>query len=147
MTTCGLRDIWHDLHATRNNASRGTTASGISRSCSASEAVRQLLHQGAAHVISGNVNGICDTQDDQRTLGGERETRIGSVQTSAGGFLNLTDADAGLAYYGTNKDVGDEKTKGICLGLGGRRSVQRLRVQGADDEAKSLGRGSEGGHG
>ena len=60
--------------------------------------------------------------------------------------MNLTDADAGLAYYGTNEDVGDEKTKGICLGLRGRRSIQRLRVQSADDEAKSLVEGSEGGH-
>ena len=70
LPTSVLRHIRNDLHATRNDASRCTTAGGISRSCSASEAVRQLLHQGAAYVISGNVNGICNTQDDQGTLGG-----------------------------------------------------------------------------
>lgn len=62
----GLRDVRYNLHATRDDTSWPAAAGRIRRCRGASKALRELLDQSLSHVISGDVNCVGDTQDDQR---------------------------------------------------------------------------------
>lgn len=63
------------------------------------------------------MDSIGNSHHDQRTLGGRRETRVGSVQASTGRFLDLLDPGTAFANDGTNQNVRDEQTEGIGLGV------------------------------
>jgi len=74
------------------------------------------------------VDSVSHTQNDERTFSRQRQARVGCIQASARGFLNLTDSDTSLADDGTDEDVRDEKTEGVSLGLGSRGRFKRLVV-------------------
>ena len=69
LTTSRLGYIWDYLHATRNNACRSSTTRGVCRSCGTTETLCQLLNKRLSNVVSGNVNSIRNTKDNERTLG------------------------------------------------------------------------------
>lgn len=61
LSTSGLRNVWHNLHAAWNDAS-GATASG--RVCGGGRAAKpfsELFNESRCHVISSDVNCICNT--------------------------------------------------------------------------------------
>lgn len=66
-----LRHVRDDLHTAGNDASRSSTSSSIRRSCWATEALGQLLHKRLSNIVSSNVHSICDTENDERSFGGE----------------------------------------------------------------------------
>lgn len=138
LAASGLGNVRHHLHATRNNSSGATAASSICRCSRTTESLRQLLNQGAAHVVCCDVNSISNTENDQRTLRGQRQARIRGIETSSRGLLDFADAHARFANDGADEDVGNKQAEGIRLGLGGRGRVEVLVVEGADDETESL---------
>lgn len=76
LTSCGLRDVWNDLHTAGNNACWSSTSGSISGCSWAAEAFCELLNQGLAHVVGCNVDGVSNAKDYQRALSGEGETRV-----------------------------------------------------------------------
>lgn len=64
LTTCGLRNIWDDLHASWNNASRSATSGSVSRSCRSAKSFSQLLYKGLSDIISRNMDCISNTKDN-----------------------------------------------------------------------------------
>ena len=65
LTSGWLRHVGNNLHTARNNTSRPSTSSSIRRSCWATKALGQLLHQRLSNVVGSDVHSICDTEDDQ----------------------------------------------------------------------------------
>jgi hypothetical protein len=102
LASSGLRNVWHNLHTTRNSTGRTTAASGICRSRGTTVTFRQLLDQGNGDIVSSNVDGICDTEDDKGPFSGQREASIRSVQASAGSLLDLANAATTLADDGAD---------------------------------------------
>lgn len=68
ISTSGLRDVWHDLHAPRNDTSRATTPSCIGRRSRTSKSLSELLEKCATNVVCSNVNGIGYAKDHKRSL-------------------------------------------------------------------------------
>jgi hypothetical protein len=92
----GLGNIGHDLHAT-----------GDSGSCGTAVALGKLLNECNSNVVSSDVHGVGNTEDDEGTLGGQRKTGVGSVQTGTGGLLDLTDTATTLSDDGADENVGN----------------------------------------
>lgn len=63
-----LRDVWHDLHAARNNTSRTTTSSSIGGCSRTSKSLSELLEKCTANIVCGNVNSISYAKNHKRTL-------------------------------------------------------------------------------
>ena len=61
----GLRHVRDDLHPTRNHPGRASAARSVSRCCRSTKSFRQLFHQGLSHIIAGNVDSICDAENNQ----------------------------------------------------------------------------------
>lgn len=61
LAACGLGNIGHDLHTTRNNSGRTTATSGICRCCRTTKSLSQLLNQCTSHIIRRNMDGVRDT--------------------------------------------------------------------------------------
>lgn len=138
LTACWLRDVWDNLHASRNNTSGTTTASGVCRCGRSSEALGELLHQSNSDVVSRNVDRIRNAEDDKGSFGGERKTGIGRIQARTRCFLDLTNAHSRLADDRSDENVRDKQTERIGLGLSCRRCFERFVVESPDDETKSL---------
>ena len=64
-----LRNVGHYLHATRHDTLRTTVAEGVCGSCWTTEPVAQLLDERAADVISSNVHGVSNTENNKGALG------------------------------------------------------------------------------
>jgi hypothetical protein len=107
LTAGRLGNVRDDLHAARDSTCRTAAASSVGRGRGTAVTLGQLLNQGGSNVIGGNVNGICDTKDDEGALCGQRKACIGSIQASTGGLLDFTNATATLSDDGTNQDVGN----------------------------------------
>lgn len=105
-----LRHVRDDLHTAGNDTSRSSASSSIRRSCWATEALGQLLHKRLSNIVSSNVHSICDTENDERSFCGERQARVGCVETGARCFLNLTNAYARFPDDRTDQDVRNEQT-------------------------------------
>ena len=73
LATSRLRHVRNDLHTARNDTSRSSASSSIRRSCWATEAFRQLLHKRLSNIVRCNVHSICDTENDERSFGGESQ--------------------------------------------------------------------------
>lgn len=52
--------------------------------------------------------------------------------------MDLSDPRAAFANDRANKDVGNQETKGVCLGRGGGCLAKRFVVQCSDDQTKGL---------
>jgi hypothetical protein len=103
----GLGNIRHDLHAAGDSTSRTTAASGVGGCCGTAVTLGKLLNQCDGNVVSSDVYGVGNTEDDEGTLGGQRKTGIGGVQTGTGGLLDLTDTAATLSDDGADENVGN----------------------------------------
>jgi hypothetical protein len=103
----GLGNIRHDLHATGDSTGRTTAASGVSGSCGTAVTLGKLLNQCDSNVVSSDMHGVGNTEDDEGTLGGQRKTGIRRVQTGTGGLLDLTDTAATLSDDGADENVGN----------------------------------------
>lgn len=90
--SCGLWDVWNDLHAAWNNSGWATAAGSVGGSGWTSKTRGKLLKQSGGDVVCGDVHGVCDTKYDQRPLAREWEAGVGSVQLGAGLLLDLLDA-------------------------------------------------------
>lgn len=120
LTTSRLRDVGYNLHTAGNDTGRSTTTGGISRSSWSTEAFGKLLYQSTSNIVGGNVDSISHTQDDKRSLGGQRKARIRCVQSSTRGFLDLTDSHTTLTDDGANEDVRNQQAQRVGLGLRSR---------------------------
>lgn len=60
--------IRHDLHASRDDSSRASTTRCISRCRRSTESFGQLFHQSLPDIVSRNVDGIGNTEHDERAL-------------------------------------------------------------------------------
>jgi hypothetical protein len=107
LAASGLGNIGHDLHATGDSTGRATAASGVSGSCGTAVALGKLLNECNSNVVSSDVHGVGNTEDDEGTLGGQRKTGVGSVQTGTGGLLDLTDTATTLSDDGADENVGN----------------------------------------
>ena len=107
LTSCGLRDVWNNLHTTGNDACWSSTAGSISGCGWAAEAFCELLNQGLAHVVGRNVDSVSNTKDYKRAFGGEGKTRVRGVKARSRSFLDLTNANSRFADNGTYEDVGN----------------------------------------
>lgn len=70
LSTSRLRNIRDHLHTSRHNTCRSAAACSVGRSCGASEALSQLLDKSTADIVCCDVDSICYTQNNERTLGG-----------------------------------------------------------------------------
>lgn len=102
LTTCWLRNVGYDLHATRNNTSRATTPGSIRRRSWASKSLSELLNEGNGNIVGCNVNSISNTEDNEGTFGRQRKASIRGIQACTRGFLDLANADTTLADNGTD---------------------------------------------
>ena len=102
LAASGLRNVWNNLHTTRDSTGRTAAASGICRSRGTTVTFRQLLDQGDCDIVGSNVDGICNTEDDKGSFRGQGETSIRGIQAGAGSLLDLTNAAATLADDGAN---------------------------------------------
>lgn len=134
----GLRCVWDDLHATRDDSGRAATASRISRCSRSAEPLRQLFNKCATDVVGCNVNGVGNTKNHEGSLGAQRQARVRRIQSSARGLLDLPDSNALLANDGPDEDVRDEESERIGLGVDARGLFQRFLIQGANDQSKGL---------
>jgi hypothetical protein len=75
----GLRNVWNNLHTTRDSTGRTAAASGICRSRGTAVTFRQLLDQGDCDIVGSNVNGICNTENDKGSFRGQGEASIRGV--------------------------------------------------------------------
>ena len=105
-----LRHVRNDLHTAGNDASGPSTSGSIRRSCWTTEALSQLLDERLPNVVSSNVHGVCDTEDDERSFCGKRQARVGRVETGARCFLNLTNAYARFSNDRADQDVRNKQT-------------------------------------
>lgn len=115
LTSGGLRHVGNNLHTTRNDTSRASAPSSISRSCWPTKALGQLLHKRLSNVISSNVHSICNTKDDQRSFCRKRQAGVRSVETGARGFLNLANAYARFANDRADQYVRNKQTQGVSF--------------------------------
>ncbi len=138
LTTSSLRNIWHHLHSSRDGASGPTGPRCVRRGGWATESLGELLYEGTAHIIGGDVDCVGHSQYHQGALCRQRKARVGRVQSRSGGFLNLADPHARLSDDGANQDVWYEETQWVRLGLGVRRRFEWLVIQSPDDQAESL---------
>lgn len=60
-----LRNIGNDLHAAHNRTMWTTLPLTVIRSCWSSKSICQLLNEGAANVVGGDVDGIGDTENNE----------------------------------------------------------------------------------
>lgn len=75
----GLRLIRYYLHSSGDRASRASGAGGIGGGGRAAVALGELFNKGISNVVSSDVDGVGDTGDDERALGGEGEGGAGRV--------------------------------------------------------------------
>ncbi len=73
LSTSWLRNVWHHLHTTWYHSSRAATSCSIRRSRRPAETFRELFDKRAGNVISRDVDGVRNTEDNQRTFGGQRQ--------------------------------------------------------------------------
>lgn len=90
----GLRHVRNHLHTAGNDTGRSPTSSSVRRSCWTTKALGQLLYKRLSNVVRSNMHSICDTKNDERSFCGERQARVGRVETGARCFLNLANAYA-----------------------------------------------------
>lgn len=133
-----LRGVGHNLQAAWHGASGSTAAGGVGRRSRPAETIVELLKQSAAYIVGGNVDGIGDTHDNKRAFTRQREACVRSVETSTRRLLNLLDASTTLSYDGANEDMRNQEAEGVGLGVGVGGFLQRLIVEGADDQPKGL---------
>lgn len=134
----GLRDVGNDLHAAGHDADGGAVAGGVGGGCGATETLCQLLDQSLGYVVGCDMDSIGNTIDGEAALAREREARVRSIDPRARSFLNLANAGSSTADDSADKDGRNKKTKIIRLGLGSRRLIERLLVEGADNQSESL---------
>lgn len=138
LATSRLRDVRHNLHATGNCSSRTSTPGSISGSRRSSKAFGELLDEGSADVVRGNVHGIGNTEDDKRPLSRQGEASIGGIQPRTRCFLDLANTDSTLANDRADENVGDQQTQRVSLGLGSGRGINGFIVKSTDDQSKCL---------
>lgn len=108
VTTSWLRDVWDHLHSPRHYSCRAT-ASGSIRGCGRPpKPLGELLEECATDIVGGNMNSISNSKDDQGAFRGKRKARVRSIETSTGGFLNLSNSDTSFANDRTNQNVRDQ---------------------------------------
>lgn len=133
-----LRSIRDHLHSTRDDSSRAATPRGIGRSRRTAESFVELLEQGAANIVSCDMNSISHTHHHKGAFTRKGQAGIRGIQASARSLLDLTDANTALADDGPDKDMRDEQAKGIGLGLCTGGLGQGLIVQSTDNQTKGL---------
>ncbi len=138
VATGRLGVVRNHLHPARNGSSGAAAASRVGRGSCATKPLVKLFKEGAANIVSCNVDSISHTHHDQRALRGEREARVGRIQAGAGCFLDLLDACASLSNDGADQDVRNEQTKRVGLGILARGLAQRLVVECPDDQTERL---------
>lgn len=116
MTRSWLRRVRNNLHASRDRTSRRSTACGIGRSCWATKTLIKLLEKSASDIVSGNMDSVCDTHNHERPFARHWETRVGCIQTSTRGFLDLSDASTTLTNDGADQNMRDQKAERVCFG-------------------------------
>ena len=136
--TCGLWDVWNNLHATWDNASWATLAGSICRCGWTTESGSELVHEGGSDVVCGDVDGVCYTEDNEGSLAGKWQVHVGGVELGAGLLLDLLDAGSSLADDGADEDGWDEKAEWVCSGLSGGCLLEGLAVQCANDQTECL---------
>lgn len=133
-----LRGVGDNLQAAWHGASGSTATGGVGRRSRSAETIVELLKQGAAYIVGGNVDGIGDAHDNERAFTRQREACVRSVETSTRRLLNLLDARTTLAYDGSNEDMRNQEAEGVGLGVSVGGFLQRLIVEGSDDQPKGL---------
>lgn len=111
----GLRLVRNHLHATGDGSRRSAGARSIGGGSRTTISLGKLLDQSVGNVVCSDVNGIRDTSDNKRALGGKRQRRSRGVQAGARSILDFADARAGFADDGADQDVGNKKPQGIGL--------------------------------
>lgn len=114
---CWLGHIRHYLHATGDSTSRSTTSSRVSRCCRSPKSFVELFKQSACDIVCRDVDRVCNTHDNERSLGRERQHGIRGIQASSGSLLNFLDSSTTFADNGANENGRDEESKRISLGL------------------------------
>lgn len=138
LTRKRLRLVGNYLHSAGNGASGTASTGGVGGGGRTAVALGELLNEGGRDVISSNVDSISNTCDYQSAFRGKRKCRPRGIKSCTGGVLDFTDAGSRFADNGTNEDVWDEKTEGICLRLRCGSLVELFIVKGSDDQTKSL---------
>ena len=85
------------------------------------------------------MDSVSNSKDHERTLRGERQARLRSIEARARSLLDLADPHTLLSDDGADQDVGNEQAKWVGLGLWRGRLLERLLVECANDETKGLG--------
>jgi hypothetical protein len=81
--TSWMRHVRDHLHTTRHGTSRATTSRSIGRGSWAAKPLIQLLQEGAANIVSRNMNGVRNTHDDKRPLRRQGEASIRGIKPGA----------------------------------------------------------------
>ncbi len=97
-----------------------------------------VFEQDGTDVVDGDVDGVSDTRDRKDTFGGLGEHGFAGGETGTGGFLDLLDLRALLADNGSHARVGDDEADSDRFAARHGGLVERLIVDSADDETKSL---------
>ena len=141
LTTGWLRHVRHNLHASGHSTGRTAAAGGIRRRRGSAKALRQLLNKGHCNIVGSDVHSVGNAKDYKGPLSRQGQAGIGSVEARTRGLLDLADATSTFANDRTNKDMGDQQTQGVCLGLGSGRGIKGLVVQGTNDQTEGLASG------
>lgn len=141
LPTSGLRHVRHNLHAARHSASRTAAAGGIGRGSGAAEAFCQLLDESHGNVVGSDVHCVSNTENNKGPFSRQGKASIRSVETCTRGVLDLSNTAPTLANDRANENMGNQQTQGVCLGLGSRRGIKGLIVQGTNNKTKGLASG------
>lgn len=136
--SCRVWDVWDNLHTAWDNSSWAAAAGSIGGCGWAAETCGELLKESGGDVVGGDVDGVCDTEDDKGPLRREWEVLIRRVESCAGLLLDLLDACSSLANDGSDENVWDEKAKWVCSGLCTGSLLKWLTVKCANDQAECL---------
>lgn len=131
-------DVWDNLHAAWDNASWAAAAGSVGGCGWAAETGGELLEESGGDIVGGDVDGVCDTEDDEGPLRREWEVLVGRVESCSRLLLDFLDACSSLADNGSYENIWDEKAKRVCSGLCAGSLLKCLAVKCADDQAECL---------
>lgn len=97
-----LRAVRHNLHTARNRSGRSTASGRVRGGSRAAKTVIELLEKSAANVVSGDVDSVSDSHNNQRALTRHGQACIRCIQSCSRCVLNLSDSSAALTNDGSD---------------------------------------------
>lgn len=94
---------------------RTSRSTGVGRRGWTTKAFGELLKKSAANVISGDMDSISNSKDNQRTFRRKWKTGVGGIQSRSRSLLNLANSGSTFSDDGSNQNMWYEKAKRVCF--------------------------------